>query len=391
MFAFNLLQRRLFREMIHVFILCVVGLLALMLMGQGVHLRELFFGLQIELPDLLLLFAYLSPTFLLLVVPIACMLCIFLTFLRMSSDRELIALKAGGVSLYQMLPAPMIFSALCAVLTLWVSVSALPSGMAAFRASVVEIASTRAKIVLQPGTFSTNVPGLTIFARQVNAEDNEMQGVFIEDKSDSASPLAIIAPRGNIGTDVALGALLLNLYDGTIYQTQNGQISTLNFSEYTVRLELDSLFSAENVGLKGIKPKEMGLDQLREVLRTGQPTYDQRYVAKAAVEIQKRFVFPVACLVLGLFAMPLACSFEGMRRHFGIVLTLVMFMVYYSLLSFAMTLGQSGDIPIEPGMWLPNIVFFCAALFGLRQAARERTLGGLFSRRRSRKQRRQAT
>ena len=92
----NLLQRRLFAEFSKVFILSLAILLLFILMGQAMRLRDMLLGLELGLVDTLRLFLYLTPSLLQYVLPVACMLAVFLTFLRMSSDRELIALKAGG-------------------------------------------------------------------------------------------------------------------------------------------------------------------------------------------------------------------------------------------------------------------------------------------------------
>lgn len=86
--------------------------------------------------DTVLLFGYMTPLFLMLVIPIACMLSVFLTFLRMSTDRELVALRAGGINIYQMLPAPLLFSVICMLLTLWVSLHWLAWGMGHFRETI---------------------------------------------------------------------------------------------------------------------------------------------------------------------------------------------------------------------------------------------------------------
>lgn len=117
----NLLQRRLFAEFSKVFALSLAVLLLFILMGQAMRLRDMLLGLELGMGDTLRLFAYLTPSLLQYIMPVACMLAVFLTFLRMSSDRELIALKAGGVSLYQMLPAPLLFSCLCTLFSLWVT------------------------------------------------------------------------------------------------------------------------------------------------------------------------------------------------------------------------------------------------------------------------------
>ena len=115
----SLLQRQIFKEIANLFVLAVGVLLTLILISRAVQMRELFLGLDLGILDTVLLFGYMTPLFLMLVIPIACMLIVFLTFLRMSTDRELVALRAGGINIYQMLPAPLMFSVICMLLTLW--------------------------------------------------------------------------------------------------------------------------------------------------------------------------------------------------------------------------------------------------------------------------------
>ena len=115
----SLLQRQIFKEIANLFVLAVGVLLTLILISRAVQMRELFLGLDLGILDTVLLFGYMTPLFLMLVIPIACMLSVFLTFLRMSTDRELVALRAGGINIYQMLPAPLLFSVICMLLTLW--------------------------------------------------------------------------------------------------------------------------------------------------------------------------------------------------------------------------------------------------------------------------------
>ena len=116
----SLLQRQIFKEIANLFVLAVGVLLTLILISRAVQMRELFLGLDLGILDTVLLFGYMTPLFLMLVIPIACMLSVFLTFLRMSTDRELVALRAGGINIYQMLPAPLLFSVICMLLILLV-------------------------------------------------------------------------------------------------------------------------------------------------------------------------------------------------------------------------------------------------------------------------------
>lgn len=367
----SLLPRQIVREIAFLFILGTGVLLTLILISRAVQMRELFLGLNLGVLDTVLLFGYMTPLFLMLVIPIACMLAVFLTFLRMSTDRELIALRAGGISIYQLLPAPLLFSIFCTFLTLWVSLHWLSWGMGHFRSTILDIANTRARIVVQPGVFNTDFPNIVLFARQVDPATGEMSQVLVDDRSRPERNMIILAPYGRIDTDQERGELVFNLDKGQIYTSHDESSSVLSFTEYTVRLPLDSLFKSLDLG--EVRPREMSWKQLSTITRAEALKVDVGYANKLDVERQKRWAYPAACLALTLFVLPLATAFEGLHRQTGLLLALGMFFIYYSLMSLGFSMGESGTLPPVIGLWAPNILFFILGLYGLWLSARERS------------------
>lgn len=366
----SLLQRQIFREILYLFSLSSGVLLTLILISRAVQMRELFLGLDMGILDTLLLFAYMTPMFLMLVIPIACMLSVFLTFLRMSTDRELVALRAGGVNIYQMLPAPLLFSILCMFLTLWVSLHWLAWGMENFRTTIMDIANTRAKIVVQPGVFNNDFPNLVLFSRQVDPESGGMTQVLVDDRSHPERHMIILAPDGRIDTDQERAELVFRLQNGKIYTTDKQGTSVLGFDEYLVRLPLNSLFNSLDMG--EVRPREMSWAQLSSISREEALKRDVNYANKIDVERHKRWAYPVACLALTIFVLPLASAFEGLHRQTGLMLALAMFFVYYSLMSLGFSTGEAGTIPPVIGLWVPNILFLLIGIYGISLTARER-------------------
>ncbi len=368
-FRVTLIQWYIIKELGQSFVLCFVSLLTLILMGRGLQMRNLFLGLDLSALDVGLLFFYMVPMFMLIVVPFSCMLAVFLTFLRMSTDRELVALRAGGVSLYQLLAAPLIFCSLCAIMNLSVSLYGVSWGMDNFRATVLDIANNRARIVVQPGIFNKDIFGLTLFARQVNPDTQEMRSVIFEDRTrDEKNRLTVLAERGTITTEPSTGSLLFTLHDGHIYRADGEQFGILGFDDYEIRIDHYKVFSGEDVG--ETRPKEMSWEELKRIHQE-KSAPSPRFQLKVAVELQKRWALPAACIILGLFAMPLACMFEGVRRQMGVVLSLVMFLVYYSIFSLGISIGESGKIAPALGLWIPNALFAFAGCLGLYLTVRE--------------------
>jgi Predicted permease YjgP/YjgQ family. len=73
----KLLQRELFREMCLIASICLGGFLCLILLGRLLQLRDLFLTQGVTILDLAKLFVYLSPFFLILLIPVSCMLGFF--------------------------------------------------------------------------------------------------------------------------------------------------------------------------------------------------------------------------------------------------------------------------------------------------------------------------
>jgi len=375
----RLVHWEIFKETFFLFLLCLVSLLAIIVIGRILQLREMFMGLDLSITDLGVLFFFLSPFFLLLLVPVACMLSVFLTFLRMSTDRELIALKSSGLSLYRLLPAPMLLCILCTVATMFVSFYGLSWGINNFRSSVVEYARTRTQLIIQAGVFNQQFPGLMITARQVDNTRGVLQDILVEDQTNEGVTATILADVGKIQTVPSRGEILIALEDGHIYRQDREKISVLGFGRYLVRLDLSRLLGDfEFFDLYDAQPRELSFKQLKELEAHPELieryNYDDKDYRKIKVEIHKRIALPFACLVLGLFAMPMACMFEGMARQHGLILALGLFLVYYSLLSFGWSLGETGVMHPGAALWLPNITFLFVGLIALHLTAREKSL-----------------
>lgn len=363
-----LLQRQIFRESTYIFFLVVGALLTLIIINRAIQMRDLFIGLKLEILDVLILFSYMVPLFLILVIPIACMLGVFLTFLRMNLDKELIALKASGISIYQMLPAPLAFSFFCTLLTLWISLFWIAWGMEQFKTTLLDIARTKVKISIQPGVFNNNFPGFVLFARQVDPLSGELHQILLEDRSQKDRHLVILAPTGTIETNPTKGELIFNLTNGNIYTMSLNKTSFLSFDQYLVRIPLTTLL--KNINFNELRPKEMSWERL---IKEYNITNTMQYQNKISVELHKRWAYPAACIALTIFALPLAIMFEGIHRQFGLILALIMFFIYYGLMSFGFSTGESGTIPPAIGLWLPNILFFLLGLYGIYLTSREKT------------------
>jgi len=348
------------KEIFVIFCICIFSILSLLLIGRVLQLKDLFIGQSVTIFDLLKIFIFLSPAFLILLIPISCMLSIFLCYLRMATDRELIALQSAGLSIKDFILSPLCFSVFCAGLTAFVSFYALPTGMEKFRQVTMEIIRTKTQLVLKPGVFNRDFPGLTLFAQKVDPRQGKLTNVFVEDATKKEAIVNILAPEGSLVTDSQKGEMYFTLYNGRIYQQTKEDFSVISFSKYNLRLNLSKILGSFELDDK--RPGEMSWQELKQARKKF--AHKKKDYRRIIMEMHKRFVLPLACLVLGLFALPLGMSLEGVGRQYGVVLALFFFLVYYAMFSIAFSLGETGKLPAQICLWIPNFIFTFFAILG---------------------------
>ena len=75
------------------------------------------------------------------------------------------------------------------------------------------------------------------------------------------------------------------------------------------------------------------------------------------IELNKRFAYPAACLVLMLIGVPLGVSSKRGGKSAGFVLTIALVFFYYFLSSTGVALGRQNKLPVFVGVWMANFVF----------------------------------
>jgi lipopolysaccharide export system permease protein len=367
----KLVHKSIFRELATVFAMILTVFLSFLLLGKLLKLRQVLFSLDMSLLDIGSLFVYLSPFFLMLLLPISCMISTFLTFQRMGNDRELMALRSGGVSLPRIVPGVIVFLLLCAGLNLLVALHGVSWGMQRFQSTLVELAKTKTQLALRPGLFYDKIPGITIFAKDVDSVSGGLSGIFVKDETRQEAEVSIVAPKGRISSDPEQGKILFSLNDGRIYrQADSGSMDILSFSNYRIVLDLKSIFGDMDVDTD--KPKYMAWSRLQE-LEASREVRQQAGISRTEVQVEqhKRFALPAACLVLGFFALPLGWILDEVKRQYGGLLILGMFFVYYALFYLGLSFGQTGAMPVWLGVWMPNGVFLVLGSLAMYRAMTE--------------------
>lgn len=348
------INRYMIREFLPPFGINLFFFTFIFLITKILEITNLVVNYQVSLLSFLLMLAYSMPFFLAFITPMSVMMAVLLTFLRMSGDNEIVALKACGLNPHRFLVPVLTFCFLGWLLTTFITTVGLPWGNRSYYGLSVELAKSHVDAVIKERTFIDSFQGLMLYVNQVDLQNRTIKDVFIEDQRNKAVNNIIVAPAGRITSDPDNQVIRLTLFNGAINQVALADQSAhaITFETYEMKLDMQEMMSK---GVAKRKPiEEMSVAELRKHLLSTKGKGKAHY--KALMKFHEKFSLPFACFALGLVAVPLGMQAKRGNRSTGTVMGILLFLTYYILLTVGWSFGESGALPPVVGMWAPNAV-----------------------------------
>jgi lipopolysaccharide export system permease protein len=366
----TIIHRYIFTEMLPPFAISMVFFSFIFLMTQIIEIMNMVVNHRVGLSVIGWMILYTLPFFMEFIIPMSVMMSVLLTFLRLSADNEILALKNGGLSLYDLLTPVLVFSVIGALLTAAIALYGLPWGRMSIKKLTVQVAANNIDIGIKERTFIDKFKGVMLYVNRVDSKNRTLSDVFIEDQRSHDAIITVVAPKGQMESHSDTHQFLLRLYDGTINQVdiKTRSVNTIRFATYDVHLDTRQAMAASDSGPS--HPEEMSLSEIRQYLAASTEKNSKYYLT--LMEFHKKFSLPFACVALGLLAVPLGIQSRSSRRSFGISLGIFFFLLYYILLSAGWVFGEAGKYPPLLGMWVPNIVTAGAGILMLYRANLEK-------------------
>src|SRR3984893_6720718 len=273
-----------------------VGLLTFALVtGKLLKLTEMVVNHGVGLGQVMSLIGYIMPAFLELTFPMAVLLGVLMGFGRMSGDRELIAARACGMSLYRLAAPVLCFAFVIWAISSWFAFSVRPWANSHLRERLFELTQTRSSAGLKDKVFNRNFPGLVVYVDHISPEDEILHGVMISDARNPSQQNTIIAKNGIIVPDQAQQTITLRLFEGTVFglEAANDTTHVTSFRIYDLNVRPES-----ELGISERDPEEMSFVALRlataKARAAGKPDYNSE------TEIASKFTLPFTTVLFAL-------------------------------------------------------------------------------------------
>ena len=377
----RILSLYIIREIASLFLLGIMVFTLILLMGRLIKLTDLVISRGVPLADVSRMILYLMPSFLVFTIPMAFLLAVLLAFGRLSADNEITVMKAGGISLMQLMP-PVVLCGLCAaLLTLAASTVGVPWGNNAFKDLSFAVLKQNVAATVREKVFWDDIPGIVMYTEHYDEEHHTLKGVLIQDGRDLTRPLTIFATDGVIGGGPNRNDIRLVLNNGSIHAVGTAEEYRLvHFGEYTMTIG----GSGQGAGL-GRNELDMTVDELHRQIDSPATTNPVRL--KMQSELHSRFAIPFASLVFAVVAVPLGMQNRRSGKSAGFSTSIGILLAYYVVQSLLRTLAEKGSLPPALALWLPNMIFLGLGLYLLLLASQERSIlsflpNGIFRRKR---------
>lgn len=322
-----------------------------------------------------LIVLYSLPNILVLTIPMALLFGILIAVGRLASDSELIAMRASGISLFTLYRPILLLSLVLTLVNGYFAAYLLPRGNHAVSTKQLEILAQTAARQVEPRVFYEDWDDWVLYVFAIAPGSDLWQGVFMAPSRPQNPHTVTVADRGRLQVDAAGERIVLRLEGVVTHSVDLGdpeRYELIRHEALDVMLE-DQFTTGQRLKIEQSKGvRELTLTELGQWANDPERDVVLRRLAK--VEIHKKFAIPAACLVFGLFAVPLGFNNRRGGKSSGFALSIAVILAYYVLLSNGEDWASVGRLPAWLAMWMPNLVFTALGVFLLMRRNRDKSL-----------------
>jgi LPS export ABC transporter permease LptF/LPS export ABC transporter permease LptG len=319
------------------------------------------------------IFVLTLPNFCTVTIPMAVLVGVLLGLSRLAADSEITAMRAAGIGVWGFVRIVSAIAILAWAASLFNSLYLAPKATAALLNMQESLKNQQASFEVQPRVFYEDFKNYVLYVQDVHGSTGASlwTHLFLADLTDPSTPKVITAEQATV---VSRGnnTLMMRLRDGAEHElvstAGNGQYQVSTFAESDLPLAVGEQ-EDQRIGHSDTPLLAMSN---RELLARARAPGGRWYM----IEMQKRFAYPVACLVLMVIGIPLGMSSRRGGKSAGFVLTIALVFIYYIISYTGVALARQGKIPVFVGVWAANFLFALCGVLLLRRMA---TGGGVGS------------
>jgi lipopolysaccharide export system permease protein len=343
---FRILDRYVFREIAQSWLAVTMVLLAILLTNQFARVLGDVAKDKLPRDAIFQIIGLTALQYMTILVPIGLFLSIMLALGRLYRDSELPAMMAcrvGPIDIYRPLTWLLVPLALAVG---WLSMEVAPMALTKIEQITVEARRQADLSSIEPGRFTGDESqGSVVYAEKVDSS-GVIEKVFLQRRTESGVEV-VIAERGEQVESQDPNTRFFVLHDGRRYEGTPGTANfrVMEFAEHGIPYRLPDVEAPD------LEPRAM---------RTADLIASSDTLEMA--ELHWRIGIPLATLVLAVLAVPLSRSRPREGRYGRLAIGLLVFIIYFNLLSAGKAWLEKEVVPVWVGLWWVHGVMLIAGL-----------------------------
>lgn len=305
----NAFDRLVIRQLLVGVIFVSAVLTGVIWLTQSLRFIDWIVNRGLDAASFLHLIMLLLPNFLVIILPVAVLATILFTYTRLINDRELVVLRAVGVSPLGMARPAIVVALFVTACAYAMHLVIVPSANQALKALQWEIRYNVSHVLLEEGAFNDFGDGITVYVRE-RSGDEQLRGILVHDRRDPRKVYTLMAERGALVRGQGDSSRVI-LFNGSRQEVdaQSHGLSILYFERYAFELQE----SRGGADARRRDPRERRLGELLDV--RNDPSVEPKDHGRYLVAAHHRLTAPLSVLAYALIG--LACLLAGPFRRSG--------------------------------------------------------------------------
>lgn len=322
-----------------------------------VKMMESILVKRVPIFDMLHLLTYYVPPILSQTIPMGFFLGVMITYNKLTSTSESVAMVSMGMSLNKILKIPFFMSIGIFILTIFLQEKIIPESFIRAETLGVKIATETPSFQLTEKTFLENVGEYSIYINKLDPKTNQAKNVVIFQKTEKeVYPNVMLADRSTWKN----GSMTLE--DSKFYQLDENGKEKLRGSFKSQVHPLTSFISDFDVEIKEINTMSV-LMLLKNIKKLKQNNSDFKEILPYKVELQKKLASPFSAIFLGILGVLFSLGHHRSGKSVSYGLSMAVIFVYITLFNVGIVLSSKGTLNPIIAIWSPNILL--ATLTGI--------------------------
>lgn len=229
------IERYIFRQLVVATLFVAMTLTGVVWLTQSLRFIEMIVNRGLSAPLFIYFTLLLLPSFLGVILPIALFIAVLFTYNRLTTDSELVVLRAGGCSHLFLARPAVALAGLITVICYGLTLYGIPASFRQFKDMQYVLRDAYPAVLLQEGVFNNVMKGVTVYVRH-RSDDGELSGIIVHDARNPRRPVTMMAERGAIVTGKTGPRVVLVSGNRQEVDAKDGRLSLLYFDRYSFDL-----------------------------------------------------------------------------------------------------------------------------------------------------------